>query len=45
MEGLPGQDPPPDITQDFQINKVPVDGFPDVPPVLGTPLLILFSAL
>lgn len=31
MEGLPGQDPPPDITQDFQINKVPVDGFPDVP--------------
>src|SRR5690242_20122760 len=26
-EGLPGQDPPPDITQDFLINKVPVDGF------------------
>jgi len=31
-EGLPGQDPPPDITQDFLINKVPVDWFPDVPP-------------
>ena len=42
-EGLPGQDPPPDITQDFLINKVPVDGFPDVPPVLGTPLLTLFA--
>ena len=33
------------ITQDFLINKVPVDGFPDVSPVLVTPLLILFSAL
>jgi hypothetical protein len=43
-KGLPGQDPPPDITQDFLINKVPVDGFPDVPQVLVTPLLILFSA-
>ena len=31
-EGLPRQDPPPDITQDFLINKVPVDWFPDFPP-------------
>ena len=44
-EGVPGQDPPPDTTQDFLINKVPVDGFPDVPPVLGTPLLTLFADL
>jgi hypothetical protein len=44
-EGVPGQDPPPDTTQDFLINKVPVDGFPDVPPVLGKPLLTIFADL
>jgi hypothetical protein len=31
--------------QDFLINKEPVDGFPDVPPVLGSPLLTLFADL
>lgn len=46
-EGLPGHDPlPPDITQDFLINKTPVDGgFPNAPLVFGIPLLTLFAAL
>ena len=45
-EGVPGHDPPPpDTTQDFLINRTPVDGFPDVPIVLGIPLLTLFAAL
>ena len=47
-EGLPGHDPPPpDTTQDFLINKTPVDGggFPTVPLVLGIPLFTLFTAL
>jgi hypothetical protein len=45
MVYLPEHEIRPDITQDFLINKVPVDGFPDVPPVLGTPLLTLFADL
>ena len=43
-EGYCGHDPPPpDTTQDFLINRTPVDGFPDVPIVLGIPLLTLFA--
>jgi hypothetical protein len=47
-EGFPGHDPPPDTTQDFLINKTPVDGgggFPTVPLVLGIPLFTLFIVL